>query len=229
MPSLSDPAGLVSSLATGHAAATEPTFPAAKYAAGSAYLSDYAEEMAKAWKTVDLIQFDHAATILADAYLRRAAVFSCGNGGSASIANHLACDHTKGVRTKTDLVPRVVSLSNNVELLTAIANDVAYEDVFTYQLQSHASPGDVLVAISSSGRSANIVKALTWARDNALHTIAITGFAGGPARTMADAAVHFDCANYGIVEDLHQAVMHALAQYIRQSRMTEETISATVF
>jgi phosphoheptose isomerase len=207
----------------------QPKFPLVPYAVPAAYVEDYAQEMAQAWKTLDLAEVDRAAAILGDAYGRRAAVFSCGNGGSASIANHLVCDHTKGIRTKSDLVPRVVSLSNNVEIMTAISNDIGYEEVFAYQLQSHAVAGDVLVAISSSGRSANIVRALTWARQNGVHTIAITGFDGGAARTLADAAIHFQCANYGIVEDLHQAVMHALAQYIVQSRMTAETISATVF
>ena len=209
--------------------ATQQKFPALRYDSGAAYFEAYMAEMAQAWKTVDLAEFDRAAAILVDGYLRGARVFSCGNGGSASIANHLVCDHTKGVRTKTDLRPRVGSLSNNVELLTAIANDVAYEDVFSFQLESQACPGDVLVAISSSGRSANIVRALTWARENGLQTIAITGFEGGQARTLADVAIHFECTNYGLVEDLHQAVMHALAQYIRQSRMTAETISATAF
>jgi len=204
-------------------------FPAVPYGSGASYFKAYTDEMAQAWKTVDLAAFDRAVAILTDGYLRGARVFSCGNGGSASIANHLVCDHTKGVRTKTDLLPRVESLTSNVELLTAIANDLVYEDVFQFQLQSQASPGDVLVAISSSGRSANIVRALTWARDNGVHTIAITGFEGGAAKILADVAIHFECSNYGIVEDLHQAVMHALAQYIRQSRMTAETISATVF
>lgn len=211
------------------AAAPQPKFPAVPYDSGNAYFAAYMDEMTQAWKTIDLAEFDRAAAILTDGYLRGARVFSCGNGGSASIANHLVCDHSKGVRTKTDLIPKVGSLSNNVELLTAIANDVAFEDVFLFQLQSQASPGDVLVAISSSGRSANIVRALTWARDNGLHTIAITGFEGGEARVLADVAIHFECTNYGVVEDLHQAVMHALAQYIRQSRMTAKTISATVF
>jgi D-sedoheptulose 7-phosphate isomerase/D-glycero-D-manno-heptose 1,7-bisphosphate phosphatase len=73
------------------------------------------------------------------------------------------------------------------------------------------------------------VRALTWARDNGLRTIAITGFDGGAARTTAEVSVHVDCTNYGIIEDLHQAIMHALAQYIRQSRMTSDTISASVF
>ena len=156
-------------------------------------------------------------------------MFSCGNGGSASIANHLQCDHVKGVRTATDLAPRVMSLSTNVELLTAIANDTGYENVFVYQLQSQSGPGDVLIAVSSSGRSPNIVHALTWARDHGLRTIAITGFDGGAARSVAEVAIHVDSANYGVIEDLHQAIMHALAQYIRQSRMTATAISATVF
>jgi phosphoheptose isomerase len=207
----------------------QPKFPAAPYGSGASYFEAYMHEMAQAWKTADLAEFDRAAAILTDGYLRGAKVFTCGNGGSAAIANHLVCDHTKGIRTKTDLLPRVGSLSNNVELLTAIANDLTYDDVFAFQLQSQASPGDVLVAISSSGRSANIVRALTWARDNGLRTIAITGFEGGGAKILADVAIHFECTNYGIVEDLHQSVMHALAQFIRQSRMTAETIAATVF
>jgi D-sedoheptulose 7-phosphate isomerase/D-glycero-D-manno-heptose 1,7-bisphosphate phosphatase len=116
-----------------------------------------------------------------------------------------------------------------VELLTAIANDLGYENVFVHQLQSQSRPGDVLVAVSSSGRSPNIVRALTWAQDNGLRTIAITGFDGGEARTVAEVCIHVDCANYGVIEDLHQAVMHALAQYIRQARMTADKISSTVF
>ncbi|MFZ2043273.1 MAG: SIS domain-containing protein, partial [Trebonia sp.] len=107
--------------------------------------------------------------------------------------------------------------------------DIGYHEIFVYQLQSQARAGDVLIAVSSSGRSRNIVDALTWARDNGLRTIAITGFEGGAARTVADVAIHVDCTNYGVVEDLHQAVMHALAQYVRHTRMAADTISETVF
>jgi phosphoheptose isomerase len=204
-------------------------FPAAPYATAASYLDAYAEEIARACKTIDPEAFARAAEILVEAYARDARMFSCGNGGSASIANHMQCDHVKGVRTTTDLAPRVLSLSANVELLTAIANDMGYENVFVYQLQSQSRPGDVLVAISSSGRSPNIVRALTWARDNGLRSIAVTGFDGGAARTVAEVSVHVDCTNYGIIEDMHQAIMHALAQYTRQSRMAADTISASVF
>jgi len=87
----------------------------------------------------------------------------------------------------------------------------------------------VLMAISSSGRSANIVKAISWGRDNGVRTIAMTGFDGGAARTTAEVALHVASTNYGIVEDLHQALAHTMAQFIRQSRMTAGTIAATKF
>jgi len=204
-------------------------FPAAQYASTGAYFSAYAQEIARAASSIQPAALDCAAAILLDAYSHGASVFSCGNGGSAAIANHLECDHVKGVRTSTDLKPHVVSLSANVELLTAIANDMAYEDVFSYQLKSQSRPGDVLIAVSSSGRSRNIVRALTWARDHRLRTIALTGFDGGPAPALAEVTIHVDGTNYGIVEDLHQAIMHALAQYIRQSRMTADAILSSVF
>ncbi len=204
-------------------------FPAGPYAGAAAYLDAYVEELSRAAKSIESAAFEGAAAILVEAYLHGARMFSCGNGGSASIANHMQCDHVKGIRTATDLSPHVLSLSNNVELLTAIANDTGYENIFVYQLQSQSEPGDVLLAVSSSGRSPNIVRALTWARDQGLRTIAVTGFDGGTARAVAEVSVHVDCANYGIVEDLHQAIMHALAQYIRQSRMSADTISRTVF
>ena len=204
-------------------------FPGTPYPETSWYFGAYAEEIARAASSVEPAALDKAAAMLLEAYTRGAGVFACGNGGSASIANHLQCDHLKGIRTATDLAPRVVSLSTNVELLTAIANDMGYENVFVYQLQSQSGPGDVLIAVSSSGRSPNIVRTLRWARDHGLRTIALTGFDGGDAREVAEVSIHVDGTNYGIVEDLHQAIMHGLAQYIRQSRMTSDAISSNVF
>jgi D-sedoheptulose 7-phosphate isomerase/D-glycero-D-manno-heptose 1,7-bisphosphate phosphatase len=204
-------------------------FPAAQYPTAAWYFDAYMAELARAACSDEPAALDRAAGILIDAYTRGAAVFACGNGGSAAIANHLQCDHLKSIRTKTDLLPRAVSLSSNVELLTAIANDLAYEDVFSYQLESQAAPGDVLMAVTSSGRSPNIVRALRWARDHDLRTIALTGFGGGDARAVAEVAIHVDGSNYGVVEDLHQSIMHALAQYIRQSRMSADAISTSVF
>jgi D-sedoheptulose 7-phosphate isomerase/D-glycero-D-manno-heptose 1,7-bisphosphate phosphatase len=206
-----------------------PRFPAHRFDRADVYGGEYVSELSRAFGTVDRAQLHRAAEILLAAHQRDAAVFACGNGGSASIANHLQCDHVKGVRTGTDLNTRVYSLSTNVELFSAIANDIGYDAVFEYQLQSQARAGDVLIAISSSGRSPNIVRALEWANANGLSTIALTGFDGEPARSLSTVPVHVDTRNYGIIEDAHQACMHLLAQYVRQSRMAETEVAAHVF
>jgi D-sedoheptulose 7-phosphate isomerase/D-glycero-D-manno-heptose 1,7-bisphosphate phosphatase len=206
-----------------------PSFPAFQYPDGGSFGSAYAGELARAFGTVDMVQVARAAELLSDAYNRDASVFACGNGGSASIANHLQCDHVKGVRNGTDLTTRVFSLSTNIELFSAIANDLGYDMVFEYQLQSLARTGDVLIAVSSSGRSPNIVRALEWANGHGLHTIALTGFSGGAAKDLAAVSVHVSSDNYGIIEDAHQACMHLLAQYVRQSRMTLDDVTANIF
>jgi D-sedoheptulose 7-phosphate isomerase/D-glycero-D-manno-heptose 1,7-bisphosphate phosphatase len=206
-----------------------PEFPLARYESADAFGRDYAEQLARALDTVDLSELDRAAKVINTAHDDGHALFACGNGGSASIANHLQCDHVKGVRVGTGLLARVQSLSTNVELFSAIANDIGYDAVFEYQLESQARAGDVLIAISSSGRSPNIVRALEWAGANGLSTIALTGFDGEPARSLATVTIHVDTRNYGIIEDAHQACMHLLAQYVRQSRMSDAEVAAHVF
>ena len=206
-----------------------PKFPSNKFSRADSYGGAYTTELTRAFATIDLEQVNRAAHLLNAAYDRDAAVFSCGNGGSASIANHLQCDHVKGVRGGTELTTRVQSLSTNIELFSAIANDLGYERTFEYQLQSLARPGDVLIAISSSGRSPNIVRALEWASAHGMPTIALTGFTGGAARHRATVSLHVDSVNYGVIEDAHQACMHLLAQYVRQSRMTPDAVAAQTF
>jgi D-sedoheptulose 7-phosphate isomerase/D-glycero-D-manno-heptose 1,7-bisphosphate phosphatase len=206
-----------------------PSFPARQYPDGGSFGSAYAGELARAFATIDMVAVARAGKLLNDAYNRDAAVFACGNGGSASIANHLQCDHVKGVRNGTDLTTRVFSLSTNIELFSAIANDHGYDLVFEHQLQSLARPGDVLIAVSSSGRSPNIIRALEWANQHGMHTVALTGFSGGAARELASVSMHVSSDNYGIIEDAHQACMHLLAQYVRQSRMTPDDVTANTF
>jgi len=150
-------------------------------------------------------------------------IFSCGNGGSAAIANHLICDCLKGVRTGSTLHPRVHSLSASIETITAVGNDIGYDDIFVYQLESLSKPGDVLIAISSSGESPNIVKALTRAREMDVATIAMTGFSGGAAASIAGISLHVQGQNYGIVEDIHQSLMHILAQHLRYMHLEDES------
>ena len=109
-------------------------------------------------------------------------------------------------------------------MITAIANDISYDDVFVYQLKTLAEPNDVLITISCSGDSENIVRAAKWAKNNKLKIISFTGFKGGRSADIADVNLQVDAENYGIVEDLHQGLMHILAQFLRLSHMDNTTI-----
>jgi D-sedoheptulose 7-phosphate isomerase len=202
-------------------------FPDRPFDVPADYWAGYATALSAALATVDTGSFGRAAALLEKAIAENATIFTCGNGGSAAIANHFVCDHTKGVRTDTDILPRVHSLVANIEINTAIANDISYDQVFAFQLQSYASAGDVLVAVSSSGNSPNIVAALSQAKAKGMATIAMTGFEGGKACGLADVALHVKAHNYGVVEDAHQSLMHALAQFLRQRHMLDRNLIAS--
>ncbi len=204
-------------------------FPGQKYATAGAFVADYATAVAKALSSVRTGEIDRAVTALKRAIQADRLIFACGNGGSAAIANHLTCDCSKGIATNTTLRPRVVSLSATVELITAIANDMAYPEVFAYQLKNAARPGDVLITISSSGDSENIVRALDWAGETGMTTIALSGFSGGRSAQMADISLHVAAENYGVVEDVHQSLMHILAQYVRISELPSELVQTLLF
>ncbi len=156
-------------------------FPDRLYDDPAHYLDAYASHIGTALAGVSRPLVLKAASLLDAAMKRGATIFVCGNGGSAAIANHLVCDCVKGVQTGTAMKPKVHSLSSNIEILTAIANDFAYDQVFSYQLGSFARAGDVLIAISSSGNSPNILNALRWAQANGVASVAMTGFEGGAA------------------------------------------------
>lgn len=175
---------------------------------------NYVNSLQSAMWSVDTSSVQRAADFIVDATKERRTVFVCGNGGSAAIADHLTCDCLKGIRTDTDMKPRVVSLSSNGPLITAIANDMSYDRVFSYQLQSLAKPKDILITISSSGNSPNIKEAIEAAKTMGVTTISLCGFSGG-ASLKADIPIHVNSNNYGIVEDSHQAIMHIISQYIR--------------
>lgn len=205
------------------------TFPNKKYTEIATFAKDYFKEIQLATSSVDGTKLSQAIDILTNAYTSGGMVFSCGNGGSAAIANHLVCDHSKLVRTDTDLLSRIYSLSTNVEIITAIGNDLSYDEIFIYQLQSLAKTGDVLFTISSSGDSENIVRAATWAKQNEVAIISLTGFAGGRSAEIADVNLHVDADNYGVIEDVHQSIMHLLAQFIRLVHMEEKLIDRRKF
>ena len=201
------------------------TFPDQKFDNIATFLQAYFEQISHAAASIDDAKLEEAARILGVAFDQRASVYVCGNGGSAAISNHFICDHLKGVQTDTKILPRVISLVSNMETITAVANDISYDDVFVYQLATLAEPGDVLITVSSSGDSENVVRAVQWAKDNDHKTISMTGFCGGRTATLADVNLHVEGDNYGIVEDIHQSLMHILAQFLRLQCMDQDLIA----
>lgn len=200
------------------------TFPNSKFSDVSNYADSYFDETKIAAASIDRGGLHRAAEILAEIYSAGGMLFSCGNGGSAAIANHLVCDHCKQVRTDTNLTPRIVSLSTTIEMITAISNDISFDEIFVYQLRTLAKAGDALITISSSGDSENIVRAALWAKENGMPVISMTGFSGGRSADIADVNLHVTADNYGVIEDTHQSIMHILAQYVRQAHMNEDVI-----
>lgn len=155
-------------------------------------------------------EVDRVATLLVRAYEHEHSIFVFGNGGSAALASHFACDLGKGTVNGSRKRFRVMALTDNVPLMTAWANDSKYEDIFAEQLANFARPGDLAFAISGSGNSPNVLNALRAANEIGSTTIGLTGFAGGKMRAMCDACIVVPCDNMQIIEDLHLCVAHSL-------------------
>lgn len=194
-------------------------FPNRPYRDCTEFADAYFEQLCLAFQTVLPTALSDAAALIENVVRKDGNLFSCGNGGSAAIANHLLCDWLKGAAVGSAVRPRVHTLSSASELITALANDVGVEEIFAHPLRSLARTGDLLIAISSSGASANIVRAIETAQATGMSVIALTGFDGGPAARLADVSLHVSSYNYGVVEDVHQSLMHILAQYLRQSNL----------
>ena len=137
-------------------------------------------------------------------------VFVFGNGGSAANASHFATDLGKGSSDKIGRRFRVMSLNDNVSWMSALGNDYAYEDVFVRQLHNYARPGDVVLVLSVSGNSPNVVKAVQWAKENGVFTAALVGGKRGKLAEIADVAIVVPDVHYGRAEDVHMTVCHML-------------------
>ena len=166
--------------------------------------------------TLDPEKLSQAANTILACIRNNKTIYTIGNGASASIAEHWACDYFKGC-SGNGYNPRVISLAANIPLMTAISNDISYDEVYSYQIERLGQPGDVLIAISSSGNSPNIIRAIQAANDHQVQTIALTGFSGGKAKDLANICVHAYVDEYEATEDIHQAIMHTIAKYIRKN------------
>ena len=173
---------------------------------------EYLNQVLLSIDTSSISSFVH--TLLA-ARERGSTVFFVGNGGSASTASHFANDLSIGTYSP-DKPFRVTSLNDNIPVITAISNDFGYEDVFLRQLQVLSNPNDVLVAISASGNSSNLLKAVSYANSNSVETVGITSFDGGELKSLVNLSVHVptNLKEYGPAEDAHMILDHLIGSYL---------------
>ena len=204
-------------------------FPIKKYYDFRKYYKDYFYELDNAKNKVNQKNLERITNFLKVHYKKKVNIFVCGNGGSAAIANHFECDHKKILGETGKIIPKVISLCTNNSLITAIANDLSYKDIFKKQLEYLAKKNDILITISSSGNSENIIQAIKYAKKNKMKTLSFTGFSGGRSKKICKLNVHVDSFNYGVVENLHHAFMNIISQFIRNNILTDSEIKKTKF
>ena len=173
----------------------------------------YKADVLKAIETIDLEKVGEAIDILIQARNEDRRIFVCGNGGSASTASHFVCDMLKGASFKRDKRFRIMALTDSLPTITAYANDVSYDCVFVEQLKNFAQPGDVVMAISGSGNSPNVLQAIEYANGIGCRTIALSGRDGGKLGPMAQLNVQASNPHMGRIEDVHMIVMQMICYY----------------
>ncbi len=154
--------------------------------------------------------------VLETARLERKKVFICGNGGSASTASHYVCDFNKGVSYNQEIKYDFECLSDNVPLMMAVANDISYDDIFIVPLKNKLNSGDVVIGISGSGNSENVVRALEYANNIEAITIALCGYDGGKIKKIAKYNIHAEINNMQIVEDIHLILDHLMMHILSE-------------
>lgn len=181
-----------------------------------AFFSAYAQRLSDVLASVDWSTVQDLAREMRRCWTENRRVFLCGNGGSAGNAVHLANDYLYGIAKKTGGGLRVEALSANPAVITCLANDLGYDRIYAEQLAVQGSPGDLLLVLSGSGNSPNILAVLEQARAMGIISCAVLGFSGGKSKALADIAIHFSIDDMQIAEDLQLIVGHACMQWLNQ-------------
>jgi len=180
------------------------------------FATDYLAKLRTVLDSLDPTQIDELCTLLETARDEGKQIFVCGNGGSGATASHFVSDMGKGGSLGKPNRFRVFSLSDNMPWFSSLANDLSYETVFVEQLKNFARPGDVLIALSGSGNSENVLEAARYANEAGLITIGLCGFAGGKLAPLCRYSLVVDSEHMGRIEDGHFVVLHILAYYFME-------------
>jgi D-sedoheptulose 7-phosphate isomerase len=187
------------------------------------FAESYKTELLKAIESVDLKRVGDAIDILSRARDERRRIFVCGNGGSASTASHFATDLVKGASFGRPSRFRVMALTDSLPTISAYSNDVSYECVFVEQFKNFAEAGDVVIAISSSGKSPNVLRVVEYGNSIGCPTIALTGGSGGPLGSLASLEIRVSHPHTGRIEDLHMIVLHMIGYYFMEEGYRQQT------
>src|SRR5438477_7758700 len=177
----------------------------------------YKADVLKAIETIELEKVSQAIDMLRQARDQGRRIFVCGNGGSASTASHFVCDMVKGASFNRHKRFRIMALTDSLPTLTAYSNDVSYECVFVEQLKNFAEPGDVVMAISGSGNSPNVLRAVEYANSQGCFTISLSGRVGGKLGTLAKIDVCASHPHMGRIEDAHLIAAHMICYYFMEA------------
>ena len=177
----------------------------------------YARKLADALSMDAMARIQELGEALREAWQRGQTIYLCGNGGSAGNAIHLANDFLYGAGVTNGAGLKVEALSANAAVITTLANDIGYEEIFAEQLRVKGNPGDVLIVLSGSGNSMIVVKALEMGNERGLRTFAILGYSGGQCKELAQHSIHFEVADMQIAEDLQLVIGHICMQWLRDN------------
>lgn len=181
---------------------------------------DYIKQLNKTINQVNLAQIKDAENIIIECYKNDGCIYIIGNGGSAATSSHWVCDFGKVIVDGKKRIA-VYSLTDNNAWMTAISNDINYEVIFEEQLKNLLRPQDLLVGISASGNSQNVIKAFKYAKKVGVKTLSIVGFTGGNLKEISDCCIYIPCENYGVIEDIQLAVGHMISQEIKRKLLED--------
>jgi D-sedoheptulose 7-phosphate isomerase len=181
-----------------------------------ALVDDYLTRLKSAVDGLDRAKLEELTALLLGAYRNDRQVFTVGNGGSASLASHMAADLAKNTIGPNMKRFRIMSLNDNASIVTALANDLGYDKIFSEQLTNLIRAGDVLIVVSASGNSPNVLNAIRYAQAQSATVVGLLGFDGGEAAKLADVSIVVDSRSYGIVEDVHLVINHILVEHFQQ-------------
>lgn len=182
-------------------------------------IKSYYEREIAAIHALDFEKIEEAVQVIKEAYDREAVIYVMGNGGSAATASHFVCDFNKGICEELDKKFHLVCLNDNIPIMLAIANDIGYDEVFSFQLHNKLKPTDLIIAISGSGNSKNVVNAVEYAKEIGCKVVAMTGYDGGKVNQLADYHMHVPVNDMQITEDIHLSFDHMLYRVLRDVLM----------